>query len=131
MNVFPISLQKKEFVIKRCFESFKAPHLHEKYQHLVKNEVIEEEKDPVRGFEEDYRSPSPLKRVKFQDNKEDYMKLTKSAEKRKKSPPSLEKLFAYLNKGEDIMTILKKPHYRDLALENRTVVATRSKRVFG
>jgi len=57
VNVFPISLQKIEFVIKRCFESFKAPHLHGKYQHLVKNEVIEEEKEeiiPVRGFEVDH-----------------------------------------------------------------------------
>ena len=36
--------------------------------------------------------------------------------------PALEKLFSYLNKGENIMTILKKPHYSDLALENRAII---------
>ena len=85
VNFLPISLEKKEFVIKICFQSFSAPHLHERYQHLVKNEIINEEQIIPRGDEldEEYYSPKPQKKVKFHVDKENYKKLTKSAEKKR------------------------------------------------
>lgn len=117
VNFIPISREKKENLIKHCLKTFSVPHLHEKYQHLIEEEKI----IPVEDFDEEYSSPKPKKKVKFTIDKENYKKLTKSAEKKIKGP-TLEKLLSFLSKGEDIMTILNKPHYRDLALENRTII---------
>jgi len=44
--------------------------------------INEEQIIPVAGFEEDYASPKPQKKVKFHVDKENYRKLTKSAEKK-------------------------------------------------